>query len=99
MWACNEFAIAGASVVWPALIVTVTSGLLMVSNILYHSFKQVDMRGRIPFMAVLVMVLVFALAALKPPLMLFLAFLSYAASGPVLWIWRRRQRSLRRQQS
>jgi len=63
--------------------VTVIAGILMVSNIRYHSFKQFDLHGRVPFIAGLVVVLVFVLIASEPPLVLFVLSLIFAVSGPV----------------
>ncbi len=63
---------------------TVLSGILMVSNIRYHSFKQLDLHGRVPFVAVLVAVLILVLIAIEPSLILFAMAVIYAASGPVM---------------
>jgi CDP-diacylglycerol--serine O-phosphatidyltransferase len=40
--------------------------------------------------------LVFALVFLQPPVVLFAGFLTYAVSGPVLTLWRRRERLAQR---
>lgn len=64
--------------------VTVFLGILMVSNVRYHSFKQFDLKGRVPFMAVFIIVPVFVLLAIEPPLILFLLAAIYAISGPIL---------------
>ncbi len=64
--------------------VTVIVGILMVSNVRYHSFKEFDLKGRVPFMAVLIVVLVFVLVAIKPPLVLFVLAVGYTVSGPIL---------------
>lgn len=66
-----------------------SSGVLMVSNVLYNSFKELDLKARVPFTAVLVMVLVFAVIALEPSLVLLLGFVVYAASGPVTSLLRK----------
>ena len=63
---------------------TILAGILMVSNIRYHSFKQFDLRGRVPFVALLIVVLIFVFIASEPPLVLFLMALLYTLSGPVL---------------
>jgi CDP-diacylglycerol--serine O-phosphatidyltransferase len=76
--------------------VTVIAGLLMVSNIRYHSFKQLDLKGRVPFIAGLVIVLVFVFIASEPPLVLFLISLIYAISGPVLTLVMLRKHRLAR---
>ena len=64
--------------------VTVIVGILMVSNVRYHSFKEFDLKGRVPFMVILIIVPVFVLIAMEPPLVLFLLAASYAISGPIL---------------
>ena len=69
-----------------AAVLTVAAGLLMVSNFKYHSFKQFDWRGRVPFVVILVVVLAFVIIATNPALVLFLGFLVYAASGPIVTI-------------
>jgi CDP-diacylglycerol--serine O-phosphatidyltransferase len=75
---------------------TALVGLLMVSNIRYHSFKDVDFRGKVPFMVMVVVMLGFAVVLWQPPLVLFLGFLAYAISGPVLTlVFLRRHRAER----
>jgi CDP-diacylglycerol--serine O-phosphatidyltransferase len=63
--------------------ITLFTGILMVSNIRYHSFKQIDLKGRIPFFSVLIMVLIFFLFSSNPPLVLTVVAFCYACSGPV----------------
>jgi CDP-diacylglycerol--serine O-phosphatidyltransferase len=46
-------------------VVTALTGLLMVSNFRYTSFKSVDFRGRVPLAFLLVVVLVFELLKIK----------------------------------
>jgi CDP-diacylglycerol--serine O-phosphatidyltransferase len=64
-------------------LLTVVIGLLMVSNIRYHSFKEFDLKNRIPFMAFLIIVPVFVLIAIEPASVLFLLAISYTISGPI----------------
>ncbi len=64
------------------VILVAGAGVLMVSNVLYYSFKEFDMKRRVPFAALLVVVLVFAVIAIEPPLILLGGFLIYALSGP-----------------
>lgn len=71
------------------ILVVAGGGVLMVSNILYNSFKDLDMKGRVPFAAILLVVLVFVVVALDPGTVLFVAFLVYALSGPVRSVFRR----------
>ena len=72
------------------------TGLLMVSNFRYYSFKDVDLRGRIPFVRVIIMMLAFGVIFTNPPLMLFALFTAYAISGPVLTVLLRKRRRERR---
>jgi CDP-diacylglycerol--serine O-phosphatidyltransferase len=67
---------------------TLLTGLLMVSNFRYHSFKNIDFRGRVPFMRAIVVMLAFAAVFINPPLVLFTLFTGYAISGPVLTLKR-----------
>jgi CDP-diacylglycerol---serine O-phosphatidyltransferase len=79
-----------------ALVVTVLAGVLMVSNLAYFSFKDMDFRHRVPFFAMLAVVGVLMLAALDPPKVLLAGFVLYALSGPMLTLERwRRHRSRR----
>ncbi|MDX1518533.1 MAG: CDP-diacylglycerol--serine O-phosphatidyltransferase [Gammaproteobacteria bacterium] len=76
--------------------VTVAAGLLMVSNIRYHSFKQFDLKGKVPFVSVIVFILVLIFIASEPPLVLFTVVSLYALSGPVLTLIQIRERRMRR---
>jgi CDP-diacylglycerol---serine O-phosphatidyltransferase len=77
-----------------ALLVTVLTALLMVSNFRYYSFKEFDFRYRVRFVVVVVLVFGVAFLALYPPMVLFLIFLVYALSGPVLTVLQRRRHRL-----
>lgn len=72
-----------------AAIMTAFSGLLMVSNFNYSSFKGLDFKGRVPFVSILAVVLVFAVLAIDTPKMLLAIFAVYGISGPALWLWAR----------
>ena len=71
---------------------TAAAGLLMVSNIRFHSFKQIDLRGKVPFVVVVAVMLAFAVILTEPPLVLFVVFLGYTLSGPVFALRRRMRR-------
>jgi CDP-diacylglycerol--serine O-phosphatidyltransferase len=68
----------------------------MVSNVRYNSFKEIDFRGKIPFMSVVVMMLVLAVVISQPPTVLFILFMAYAISGPVLTLRYLQQRRAER---
>ena len=96
VWVFHDLEVLGRNVQMPALLLTLAAGLLMVSNISFYSFKDFDLRNRVPFLAVLAIVLLFALIMLDPAKVLFGVFLLYALSGPLLWIWRRYRKLQRR---
>ena len=98
VWFGTDLGLTGTQLLWPALVVTVGAGALMFSNILYLSFKQVDLRGPVPFVAALLVVLLFVLTSMDPPKVLFGGFLIYGLSGPLLFLVRLRQRVRRRNQ-
>ncbi|MFQ5660868.1 MAG: CDP-diacylglycerol--serine O-phosphatidyltransferase [Gammaproteobacteria bacterium] len=89
----------GTNIIFLSFPITVVAGILMVSNIRYHSFKRIDFKGRVPFVSILAVVLVFVFIASEPPLVLFVMAVLYALSGPVMTLMAlRRHRASRRQQ-
>jgi CDP-diacylglycerol--serine O-phosphatidyltransferase len=88
VWVAVDYDFSATSLAWLAGVVTVLCGLLMVSNIKYHSFKQVDFRGKVPFIVAVGVMIFFAVVLTAPPLVLFGLFVVYAVSGPVLWLVR-----------
>ena len=84
VWVAVDNDLPGEDLAWPALILTTGAGLLMVSNILFHSFKQIDFKGKVPFFAIVAVMLAFAVVLTEPPLVLFAIFLAYTLSGPLL---------------
>ncbi len=88
VWVCNDIGWVGDALPREltilVAILTAITGLLMVSNFAYYSFKGIDFHGRVPFVVMLAVVLVFGLVTLDPPSILLATFLAYAASGPVM---------------
>jgi CDP-diacylglycerol--serine O-phosphatidyltransferase len=96
VWVAQAHDIGAEKLTLPALVLTVLLGLLMVSKFRYHSFKGLDLRGRVPFITGLLVVLGFVLISLNPPQVLFLFFLGYAFSGPVLTLRQLQRRRAQR---
>ncbi|MBD3618193.1 MAG: CDP-diacylglycerol--serine O-phosphatidyltransferase [Chromatiales bacterium] len=99
VWVLNDLEVEGEALRYVALAVTVIVGLLMVSNISYYSFKDIDFRNKVPFIAMLLVVVVFVVASLDPPKILLAAFGIYTLSGPVLAVIRWRRKRERAQES
>ena len=84
VWIGVDYGLASADLAWPAMILTAGAGLLMVSNVWYHSFKQIDFKGKVPFVVIVIVMLGFAVIVSEPPLVLFALFFIYTLSGPFL---------------
>lgn len=99
VWVGDDFGLRDSvGIAGLAAVMTVVVAVLMVSNVRYHSFKNLDLRGKVPFVAVLLLVLIFAFVSIDPPQVLFTLFFGYALSGPVntLVSLRKRKRLLQR---
>jgi len=92
VWGAVEYGVDRTGVAWVVGILTAVVGLLMVSNFRYHSFKELDIRGKVPFFVLVIIMLAFAIILWEPPFILFLVFIGYAVSGPVLTLIYLRQR-------
>ncbi len=93
VWAASDLGMRGDTLSWVVMFITVSVGLLMVSNIRYRSFKDLDLKGTVSFVAILVVVLILVLVALDPPQLLFAIFFLYALSGPVAFLWQGKRRA------
>ena len=78
-----------------AAALTIFAGVSMVSNVLFWSGKDINLRKSVPFIVLIALVLAFALISSYPPGILFTLFLVYAASGYVIAVlrWHRRRQS------
>ncbi len=82
VWLGTEYEINGQDFGFVMGVITIVSGLLMVSNFRYNSFKDVDWKGKVNFIVVLLIVLVFVVVAASPAELLTAIFILYACSGP-----------------
>jgi CDP-diacylglycerol--serine O-phosphatidyltransferase len=98
VWAATDLGIAGEDLVYLVFVLTIATGMLMVSNIRYYSFKEFNFKNRVPVVALLVVVLVYAFASIDPPKVLFTGFLLYVISGIVYTLAgiRKRRKARRR---
>ena len=93
VWSLHEYEMS-LVLAYAAVVVVAGAGVLMVSNILFHSFKELDLKGRVPFVAILIVVLVYAVIATAPAQVLLVGFLIYTLSGPFLSLQRWRKKRL-----
>lgn len=85
VWVGTDFSIPGKRISELVAIVTLLVASLMVSNIRYHSFKELDFKEHVPFVTLLLGLLAYLLIAWDPPKVLFTVFFLYALSGPLMW--------------
>jgi CDP-diacylglycerol--serine O-phosphatidyltransferase len=81
--------ISPSSMAWPMFVVALFSGLTMVTNVPFYSFKDVGMKQSVPFVVIVLLALGIAAVNIHPPMVLFGLFVSYGLSGYVLYGWRR----------
>ncbi|NLF55189.1 MAG: CDP-diacylglycerol--serine O-phosphatidyltransferase, partial [Thauera phenolivorans] len=99
VWVMLDNGVAGHDMRWYACVLTVFAGISMVSNVLFWSGKDINLRKSVPFIVLIALVLAFALVSSYPPGVLFALFLVYAASGYVIYVWRLLRRRKRRQEA
>lgn len=78
----------------PMAVLTLLLALLMVSNVRYWSPKQINLKGRVPFVYMLAVILLFGLIFMYPPGVMWAILIGYASSGPIQALLRRRQRKV-----
>jgi CDP-diacylglycerol--serine O-phosphatidyltransferase len=95
VWVMESYGMQLGSMQIMSWFLTVAVAMAMVSNLKYRSFKDLDLKGKVPFVALIVVVFVFTLVAFDPPRVLFAGFFTYFLSGPVTTLlrWRRRRRA------
>lgn len=69
------------------LIITIVLGALMVSNIKYRSFKDLDLKSRSSFGVLITAIFILMVIAYNPGIMMFVAMISYVASGPFFYFF------------
>ncbi len=99
VWVCEIYDIVGKDVTYAALLLTIGAGLLMVSRFPYYSFKDLDLRKKVPFVSLLAMILIFVFLSLKPATVLFSFFFLYMMSGPVISLFRWNRKRTRQAES
>jgi len=95
VWVMNDLGFGGeAWLAWLAWSVTMFSGITMVTNVPFYSFKDINLKKSVPFWAALAIVAAMTVIATKPAVMLFLLVVGYAISGYVQWALGRRPRRI-----
>lgn len=88
IWLMQDLGYAGDDLSIPAWIITLYAGLTMVTNVPFYSFKDINYRKSVPFIAVFLIVLAFVAVSSDPPKVLFGLFVLYGLSGYGVYFWR-----------
>jgi len=95
VWVMNDLGFGGETwLAWLAWSVTMFSGITMVTNVPFYSFKDINLKKSVPFWAVLAIVAALTVIAAKPAVVLFLLVVAYSVSGYVHWALGRRRRRI-----
>jgi CDP-diacylglycerol---serine O-phosphatidyltransferase len=95
IWLASDIELAGLPGLMLAFIVSIVIGALMVSKFSYWAGKEVNPRGRIPWVYALLIPLIYMVISVAPPVSLFVLFGSYALHAPILWVVRKLRRKRR----
>ncbi len=88
VWLMESYQLGNKQLAFLALFVTVAVALCMVSNIPYRSFKDLDLKDKVPFIGLIFLVFTFVVVAFDPPLVLFVIFGGYFLFGLFEWLMR-----------
>lgn len=98
VWLGYSFDLEGFLISIPVAFLTIFVAALMVSSVRYHSFKQIDWKGKVSFFVVVLLVFILTAVAIDPSRILFFIFFGYALSGPVFTLWQvRKMRRVKKQ--
>ncbi|MBX9612023.1 MAG: CDP-diacylglycerol--serine O-phosphatidyltransferase [Burkholderiales bacterium] len=89
IWIVTDSDIPGSAVAWPMFALALYSGLTMVTNVPFYSFKDVQMKKSVPFAVIVLIALGIAVINIHPPTVMFGLFVAYGLSGYVIYGWRK----------
>ena len=89
IWVADTHAMQGHWANVTGMVAILMLALAMVSTLPYRSFKDLDVRNRVPFAALLLIVFIFVLISFDPPWVTFFITVAYFLSGPLLWLFTR----------
>lgn len=94
VWFCDVNQLQYYPMYLLAATITVIAAVLMASSARYYHFKHLDLKGKVPFIVILGIVIGVIVVALDPARILFLTFLIYAASGIITSLWYFREKNV-----
>ena len=92
----NEIFLGFFQMQWFAFLLTIFAALSMVTDLRYYSGKDINLRNSQPFIAILVIVMIFGLISHNPAEIIFIILMAYALSGYVVFFRNRYIRNMRK---
>jgi CDP-diacylglycerol--serine O-phosphatidyltransferase len=89
IWVVNDLGLNPKQMAWPMFAVALYSGLTMVTNLPFYSFKDVQMKRSVPFAVIVLIAIGIAVINIDPPIVMFGLFVLYGSSGYVIYFWRK----------
>ncbi|MFL9881231.1 CDP-diacylglycerol--serine O-phosphatidyltransferase [Herbaspirillum rhizosphaerae] len=89
VWLMDDLRFAGTDLSWASWIITLYAGITMVTNVPFYSFKDINFRKPVPFIAALLVVVVLVAISSDPSKVLFGLFVLYGISGYIVYAWRK----------
>jgi len=89
VWVAHRYEIEpGYWVAVSTALLTAVTGLLMVSNYRYYSFKEIHFKGTVPYVVFVLAVVLLVVIAQRPHEVLLTMCVVYAASGPGIGLYK-----------
>lgn len=89
IWLSVDYHVSGNQVSPFIAVIVLFLSFLKVSTIPYRSFKDFDIRGKVPFMVIPAIALIFVFISFSPPFIFALLLTLYILYGPIFWLIRR----------
>lgn len=93
VWMLKDINADISSYLSATFILVISLSILMVSNIAYFSFKDFNIKQKVPHLMLFGISLIVSFISFDPPKVLFIFFLLYGLSGPVMFLIRRLRRN------
>jgi len=89
IWLMTDLGVKGSTMAWPMFALALYSGLTMVTNVPFYSFKDLHMKRSVPFVVIVLIALGIAIINIDPPIVMFSVFVAYGFSGYGIYAWRK----------
>ncbi|PCI40029.1 MAG: CDP-diacylglycerol--serine O-phosphatidyltransferase [Thiotrichales bacterium] len=101
VWVCDIYKFNGYYYQIMVAVLTIFVALLMVSNIRFRSFKDIDIKTHVHFKVIILVLLTYIIISWHPAQILFVLSFGYVCSGVLLEfrVWLRKRRNKRKQKN